>query len=108
MGFLGAIVSEEYGGRGLDYLTYGLIVEQVGRGDSSARTVVSVQTSLVCASIERFGSEDQKREWLPRLCTGEALGCFALTEPNPGADAATTGSRAGRADGRRRTHWPAR
>jgi alkylation response protein AidB-like acyl-CoA dehydrogenase len=99
IGYLGSIVSEEYGGRGLDYRTYGLIVEQVGRGDSSARTVVSVQTSLVCASLERFGSEDQKREWLPRLCTGEALGCFALTEPDTGSDAANLRTRAERTDG---------
>ncbi|HEX2372124.1 MAG TPA: acyl-CoA dehydrogenase family protein, partial [Solirubrobacterales bacterium] len=76
IGYLGAPVAEEYGGRGLDYVTYGLIVEQVGRADSSARTVVSVQTSLVCGSIERWGTEEQKREWLPRLCSGEALGCF--------------------------------
>ena len=61
MGYLGAPVAEEYGGRGLDYLSYGLIVEEVGRGDSSARTVVSVQTSLVCGSIERWGTEEQKR-----------------------------------------------
>ena len=65
MGYLGAPVSEEYGGRSLDYLSYGLIVEQVGRVDSSARTVVSVQTSLVAGSIERWGTEEQKREWLP-------------------------------------------
>ena len=57
MGYLGPIVAEEYGGRGLDYRTYALIVEEVGRGDSSARTVVSVQTSLVCSSIQRWGSE---------------------------------------------------
>ena len=94
MGYLGAIVSEEYGGRGLDYLSYGLIVEEVGRGDSSARTVVSVQTSLVCTSIERWGTEEQKHEWLPRLCSGEALGCFGLTEPNTGSDAANLATRA--------------
>src|SRR3954470_3390421 len=61
MGYLGPIVSEEYGGRGLDYRTYALIVEEIGRAGSSARTVVSVQTSLVCSSIQRWGSEDQKR-----------------------------------------------
>jgi len=94
VGFLGSIVSEEYGGRGIDYRTYALIVEEVGRGYSSARTVVSVQTSLVCSSIERWGSEDQKREWLPRLCSGEALGCFALTEPGSGSDAAKLATRA--------------
>ncbi|HKF80500.1 MAG TPA: acyl-CoA dehydrogenase family protein [Thermoleophilaceae bacterium] len=98
MGFLGAIVSEEYGGRGIDYRTYGLIVEEVGRGDSSARTVVSVVTSLVGSSIERFGSEEQKREWLPPLCSGE-LGCFALTEPNTGSDAANLATRATKVEG---------
>jgi butyryl-CoA dehydrogenase len=100
MGYLGAIVDEEYGGRGVDYRTYGLIVEEIGRGDSAMRTVVSVQTSLVCSSIERWGSEEQKREWLPRLCSGEALGCFALTEPNTGSDAANLATRATRANGR--------
>src|SRR3954469_23784475 len=99
MGFLGAIVSEKYGGRGIDYRTYGLIVEEVGRGDSSARTVVSVQTSLVCSSIERWGSEEQKQEWLPKLCSGEALGCFGLTEPNTGSDAANLSTRATKVDG---------
>jgi butyryl-CoA dehydrogenase len=99
IGYLGAIVSEAYGGRGIDYRTYALIVEEVGRADSSARTVVSVQTSLVCSSIERWGSEEQKRRWLPRLCSGEALGCFALTEPGTGSDAASLSTRAVRVDG---------
>jgi butyryl-CoA dehydrogenase len=98
MGYLGAPVAEEYGGRGLDYVSYGLIVEQVGRADSSARTVVSVQTSLVCGSIERWGTEEQKREWLPRLCSGEALGCFALTEPDAGSDPASLRTRATKTD----------
>ncbi|HEY6672147.1 MAG TPA: acyl-CoA dehydrogenase family protein [Solirubrobacterales bacterium] len=98
MGYLGAPVSEEYGGRSLDYLSYGLIVEQVGRVDSSARTVVSVQTSLVAGSIERWGTEEQKREWLPRLCSGELLGCFALTEPDAGSDPASLRTRATRTD----------
>ena len=100
MGYLGAPVAEEYGGRDLDYLTYGLIVEEVGRGDSSARTVVSVQTSLVCGSIERWGTEEQKRHWLPRLCSGEALGCFGLTEPDAGSDPAGMRTRAELVDGR--------
>ena len=99
MGFLGAIVSEEYGGRGLDYLSYGLIVEEIGRGDSSARTVVSVQTSLVCSSIQRWGTEEQKHEWLPKLCSGEILGCFGLTEPNTGSDAANLSTRAEKRNG---------
>jgi butyryl-CoA dehydrogenase len=99
MGYLGPIVPEEYGGRGLDYRTYGLIVEEIGRGDSSARTVVSVQTSLVCSSIARWGSEEQKHEWLPKLCTGEILGCFGLTEPGTGSDAANLSTRAQKIDG---------
>jgi butyryl-CoA dehydrogenase len=94
MGYLGAPVSEQYGGRGLDYVSYGLIVEQIGRGDSAARTVVSVQTSLVCGSIERWGTEEQKQRWLPKLCTGEYLGCFGLTEPDTGSDAASLRTRA--------------
>jgi alkylation response protein AidB-like acyl-CoA dehydrogenase len=99
MGYLGAPVAEEFGGRGLDYLTYGLLVEEVGRGDSAMRTVVSVQTSLVCGSIERWGSDEQKRRWLPRLCAGEAFGCFGLTEPDTGSDAASLRTRAEKVDG---------
>jgi alkylation response protein AidB-like acyl-CoA dehydrogenase len=98
MGYLGPIVSEEYGGRGLDYRTYALIVEEIGRGDSSARTVVSVQTSLVCSSIQRWGTEEQKHAWLPRLCSGEILGCFGLTEPDTGSDAANLRTRAEKTD----------
>ena len=98
VGYLGAPVAEKYGGRGLDYLGYGLIVEQVGRADSSARTVVSVQTSLVAGSIERWGTEEQKQRWLPRLCSGEALGCFGLTEPDTGSDAANLRTRATKTD----------
>jgi alkylation response protein AidB-like acyl-CoA dehydrogenase len=98
VGYLGAPIAEEYGGRGLDYIGYGLIVEQIGRADSSARTVVSVVTSLVGGSIERWGSEEQKREWLPRLCSGEALGCFGLTEPDTGSDAANLRTRATKTD----------
>jgi butyryl-CoA dehydrogenase len=98
VGYLGAPVAEQYGGRGLDYIGYGLIVEQVGRADSSARTVVSVQTSLVAGSIERWGTEEQKQRWLPRLCSGEAFGCFGLTEPDTGSDAANLRTRATRTD----------
>jgi butyryl-CoA dehydrogenase len=99
MGYLGAIVPEEYGGRGVDYRTYGLIVEEIGRGCSAMRTVVSVVTSLVCSSIVRWGTEDQKREWLPRLCSGEALGCFGLTEPDTGSDASNLKTRAEKVNG---------
>src|SRR3954447_21688241 len=73
VGYLGAPVAEQYGGRGLGYLRYWLIVETGGRARSSARTVVSVQPSLVAGSIEKWGSEEQKQKWLPRLCSGEAL-----------------------------------
>jgi alkylation response protein AidB-like acyl-CoA dehydrogenase len=97
-GYLGAIVPGEYGGAGLDYLTYGLVVEQIGRGDSAMRTVVSVQTSLVCSAILRWGTEEQKQRYLPKLCSGEWLGCFALTEPDTGSDAANQRTRARRTD----------
>ncbi len=99
MGYLGAPVAEEYGGRSLDYISYGLIVEEIGRGDSSARTVVSVQTSLVAGSIEQWGTEEQKREILPKLCTGQWLGCFGLTEPGTGSDAASVATRATKRNG---------
>ena len=98
VGYLGAPVAEEYGGRALDYVSYGLIVEQVGRADSSARTVVSVVTSLVAGSIEQWGTEEQKQRWLPRLCSGEGLGCFGLTEPDTGSDAANLRTRAKKTD----------
>ena len=99
MGFLGSIVPEEYGGRGADYLTYALIVEEIGRNDSAMRTVVSVVTSLVCSSIVRWGTDEQKERWLPDLCSGEALGCFGLTEPDTGSDASNLKTRAEKIDG---------
>src|SRR3954465_1645536 len=98
-GYLGAIVPREYGGAGLDYVTYALVLEEIGRGGSAMRTVVSVQTSLVCSSILRWGTEEQKQRWLPPLCSGEALGCFGLTEPDTGSDAANQRTRATRVDG---------
>jgi butyryl-CoA dehydrogenase len=98
-GYLGAIVPREYGGAGLDYLTYGLVVEEIGRGDSAMRTVISVQTSLVCSAILRWGTEDQKQRYLPKLCSGEWLGCFALTEPDTGSDAANQRTRARKENG---------
>ncbi len=99
-GYLGAIIPTEYGGAGLDHATYGLIVEEIGRADSAMRTVISVQTSLVCSAILRWGTEEQKRAYLPRLCSGEWLGCFGLTEPDTGSDAANQRTRA-RRDGDR-------
>src|SRR5438309_2076369 len=97
-GYLGAIVAPDYGGAGLDYLSYGLIVEEIGRGDSAIRTVISVQTSLVCSGILRWGTEEQKQKYLPKLCSGDWLGCFGLTEPDTGSDAANQRTRARRSD----------
>ena len=97
-GYLGAIVPREYGGAGLDYLTYGIVVEEVGRGCSAMRTVISVQTSLVCSSLVRWGTEEQKQKYLPKLCSGEWLGCFGLTEPDTGSDAANQRTRAYKTD----------
>src|SRR2546421_11983707 len=97
-GYLGAIVPQQYGGAGLDYVSYGLIVEEIGRGDSSIRTVISVQTSLVCSAILKWGTEEQKQRYLPKLCSGEWLGCFGLTEPDTGSDAANQRTRAKRTD----------
>jgi alkylation response protein AidB-like acyl-CoA dehydrogenase len=97
-GYLGAIVPPQYGGAGLDYLSYGLVVEEIGRGDSSVRTVISVQTSLVCSAILKWGTEAQKQRYLPLLCSGEWLGCFGLTEPDTGSDAANQRTRATKTD----------
>jgi butyryl-CoA dehydrogenase len=97
-GYLGAIMPPEYGGAGLDYVTYAVVVEEIGRHDSAMRTVISVQTSLVCSSILRWGSEDHKRLLLPKLCSGEWLGCFGLTEPDTGSDAANQKTRARKTD----------
>ncbi|MFJ4674816.1 acyl-CoA dehydrogenase family protein [Kitasatospora sp. NPDC088783] len=101
LGFLGLTLPEEYGGSGGDHLAYCLVLEELGRGDSSVRGVVSVTLGLVAKSVNAFGTEEQKRHWLPRLCSGEALGCFALTEPGTGSDAANLTTRAER-DG---DHW---
>jgi butyryl-CoA dehydrogenase len=97
-GYLGAIVPREYGGAGLGYMDYGLLVEEIGRGCSSVRTVISVQTSLVCSAILKWGTEAQKQHYLPKLCSGEWLGCFGLTEPDTGSDAANQRTRAVKTD----------
>ncbi len=87
LGFLGGPVPEAYGGMGIDYVSHALITEEVGRADSSVRTTLSVQVSLVELTVLKFGTEEQKRRYLPPLCRGEILGCFALTEPGAGSDA---------------------
>jgi alkylation response protein AidB-like acyl-CoA dehydrogenase len=96
VGYLGAALPEEYGGMGLDTVSYSLVTEELGRADSSVRGIVSVNVGLVGKTIARWGSEEQKQEWLPRLSSGEALGCYALTEPGAGSDPAGLATRAER------------
>jgi butyryl-CoA dehydrogenase len=94
MGFLGSILPDLYGGRGIDYRTYGLIVEEIGKVDAAARTVISVSTSLCGVPIYKFGTEAQRQRYLPGVCDGTALACFGLTEPDTGSDAANQKTRA--------------
>jgi len=88
LGLLGGPVPQEYGGAGFDYISHAIITEEIGRADSSIRTTLSVQISLVELTILEWGTEEQKKKYLPLLCKGEILGCFALTEPDAGTDAA--------------------
>ncbi|MET8978725.1 acyl-CoA dehydrogenase family protein [Streptomyces sp. NPDC004539] len=94
VGFLGLTVDEEYGGSGGDHLAYCLVTEELGRGDSSVRGIVSVSLGLVAKTIAAWGSEEQKRQWLPGLTSGSYLGCFGLTEPGTGSDAGNLVTRA--------------
>ncbi|MFF1461219.1 acyl-CoA dehydrogenase family protein [Streptomyces sp. NPDC058330] len=94
LGFLGLTIPEEYGGSGGDHLAYCLVTEELGRGDSSVRGIVSVSLGLVAKTVASWGSEEQKRRWLPRLTSGEALGCFGLTEPGTGSDAGSLSTKA--------------
>jgi glutaryl-CoA dehydrogenase len=89
LGCFGPTVPVEYGGGGLDYISYGLMMQELERGDSGVRSTASVQGSLVMYPIQAFGSEEQKRKFLPKLASGEWLGCFGLTEPNHGSDPAS-------------------
>jgi alkylation response protein AidB-like acyl-CoA dehydrogenase len=93
-GFLGCPVPEKYGGLGMDYVAYGLMTEEVNRVCSSTRTLFSVQTSLVALTIFKWGTEEQKKFYLPKLCSGDFLGCYGLTEPEAGSDAANQQTRA--------------
>jgi glutaryl-CoA dehydrogenase len=86
VGAFGPTIPEEYGGGGMDYIAYGLIMQEIERGDSGMRSTASVQGSLVMYPIYKFGSEEQRKKYLPKLASGEWLGCFGLTEPNHGSN----------------------
>jgi glutaryl-CoA dehydrogenase len=99
MGFLGATIPEEYGGAGLNHVAYGLIAREVERVDSGYRSAMSVQSSLVMYPIFTYGTEEQRKKYLPKLASGEWVGCFGLTEPNHGSDPGSMETRAKKVDG---------
>jgi glutaryl-CoA dehydrogenase len=99
LGLLGVTVPEQYGGAGASYVAYGLVAREVERVDSGYRSMMSVQSSLVMYPIQAYGSEDQRRRYLPKLATGEWVGCFGLTEPDAGSDPAGMKTRAEKIDG---------
>src|SRR5437588_5147947 len=99
LGLLGPTIPEEYGGAGLGYVAYGLITREIERVDSGYRSAMSVQSSLVMHPILTFGSEAQRRKYLPKLATGEIVGCFGLTEPDHGSDPGSMTTRADKAPG---------
>jgi len=94
LGLLGATIPETYGGAGLNYVCYGLVAREVERVDSGYRSMMSVQSSLVMVPINEFGTEAQKRKFLPKLATGAWIGCFGLTEPDHGSDPGSMVTRA--------------
>jgi len=99
LGLLGATIPHEYGGAGLNYVSYGLVAREVERVDSGYRSAMSVQSSLVMYPIHAYGSEEQRRKWLPGLATGELIGCFGLTEPDAGSDPGGMRTRAQKVEG---------
>lgn len=99
LGLLGSTIPEEYGGAGLNYVSYGLIAREVERVDSGYRSAMSVQSSLVMHPIYTYGSEEQRKKYLPKLASGELIGCFGLTEPNHGSDPGSMETRAKKVDG---------
>ena len=99
MGFLGVMTAEQWGGSGLGYVAYGLVAREVERVDSGYRSAMSVQNSLVMHPIEAYGSEAQKQKYLPKLATGEWVGCFGLTEPDAGSDPGGMKTRAAKVQG---------
>ena len=98
-GFLGSTIPEEYGGVGTNYVSYGLIAREVERVDSGYRSAMSVQSSLVMYPIYAYGSEEQRKKYLPKLASAEWVGCFGLTEPNHGSDPGNMEAHARKADG---------
>ena len=94
LGFLGMTIPEEYGGTPVDHLAYCLVMEELGRGDTAIRGIVSVSLGLVGKTIDHFGTEAQKQQWLPGITSGEQLACFGLTEPGTGSDAANLSTKA--------------
>ena len=99
LGFLGSTIPESYGGAGINYVSYGLVARQVERVDSGYRSAMSVQSSLVMYPIHAYGSEEQRNKYLPKLASGEWLGCFGLTEPDHGSDPGGMKTRAKKVDG---------
>ncbi len=99
LGLLGPTIPEEYGGPGVNHVAYGLVAREVERVDSGYRSAMSVQSSLVMHPIYAYGSEEQKKKWLPRLASGELVGCFGLTEPDHGSDPGGMKTRATKVDG---------
>jgi glutaryl-CoA dehydrogenase len=99
LGFLGSTLPEAYGGAGVSYVCYGLVAREVERVDSGYRSAMSVQSSLVMHPIHAYGTEEQRSKYLPKLATGELVGCFGLTEPDAGSDPGSMTTRARKADG---------
>jgi len=99
LGLLGVTIPEEYGGIGAGYVSYGLVAREVERVDSGYRSMMSVQSSLVMHPIYAYGSEEQKRKYLPKLASGDYIGCFGLTEPDAGSDPGSMKTRAAKVDG---------
>ncbi len=99
LGLVGPTIHTQYGGAGLNYVSYGLVAREIERVDSGYRSMASVQSSLVMVPINEFGTEDQKNRYLPKLASGEFIGCFGLTEPDHGSDPGSMSSRAYKVDG---------
>src|SRR3989449_11223764 len=99
LGLMGMMVPERYGGPGVDAVSYVLVQEELARASAGVQTIITVNNSLVCDPIVHFGTEEQKRRYLPRLCSGASLGCYCLTEPAYGSGGLSLPTRARRAGG---------